>query len=80
MLTIGFVERKDKRLLDFLQVLTGAKIFPVLVEPARMRLIIARMERSQRFQQRYSRSYYVLSLPAEVRLLLRFQERGEGEG
>jgi hypothetical protein len=80
MLTIGFVERENKRLLDFLQVLTGAKIFPVLVEPARMRLIIARMERSQRFQRRYSQSYYVLSLPTEVRLLLRFQERGEGEG
>lgn len=74
VLTIGFVDGKNKQLLRYLQILTGTKIFPVLIEPRRMHLIIARMERSQRFQKRYSRAYYVLQMPVQVRILLMFQE------
>lgn len=73
-LTIGVVERKDERWLIFLQALTGTAIFPVLVEPERMRLLIARVERYQRFRQRYSRAYYVLQLPYQVRQLLLLRE------
>lgn len=78
-LTVGIVERKDEELLDFLHMLTGAAIFPVLVEPKRMNLLVARMERYQRFRKRYSRAYYVLSLPLYVRQILLFRERKERE-
>ena len=78
-LTVGIVERKDERLFAFLRMLTGATIFPVLVEPGRMDLLITRMERDQRFNKRYSQAYYVLHLPSQVRLLLLYQERREKE-
>ena len=74
VLTIGFVDGDDKQLLRYLQIFTGTKIFPVLVEPRRMHLLIARIERSQRFRQRYSRAYYVLQMPTQVRILLMLQE------
>lgn len=71
-LTVGIpeYEREQAGLLDFLQTLTGAAIFPVLVEPRRMHLLITRMERYQHFRRRYSRAYYVLQLPAQVRTVL----------
>jgi len=71
-LTIGIPEgeREQTDLLAFLQTLTGAAIFPVLVEPRRMHLLITRMERYQHFRRRYSRAYYVLQLPAQVRAVL----------
>lgn len=77
MLTLGIIERKDQRWLHYIEVLTGTAIFPVLVEPGRMRLLIARIERYQRFRQRQSRAYYILFLPLQVRhfLLLRESER-----
>jgi len=80
VLTVGFVERKNRRFLQLLQVLTGTKIFPVLVEPGRMRLIIARMERSQRFRRRYSQAYYALQMPAQMRILLILQEEKMEQG
>lgn len=73
-LTIGIIERKDEQWLDFLRVLTGTAIFPVLVEPERMRLLIARIERYQRFHQRYSRAYYTLQLPCQMRQFLLLRE------
>jgi len=74
-LTVGVIEHKDEQWLSFLQALTGTAIFPVLVEPERMRLLIARIERYQRFRQRYSRAYYVLQLPFQMRQLLFLQEK-----
>lgn len=74
-LTVGVSEHKDEQWLSFLQALTGTAIFPVLVKPERMRLLIARIERYQRFRQRYSRAYYVLQLPFQMRQLLLLQER-----
>lgn len=68
-LTVGVVERKDEQWLRVLQTLTGAEIFPVLVEPGRMRLLIARIERYQRFHRCYSRAYYVLQLSDQMRHL-----------
>lgn len=80
-LTVGIVEQKNKELCHILQLLTGAAIFPVLIEPVRMRLLIARMERYQRFRKRYSQAYYILLLPCQARLLLLlFQEQGKREG
>lgn len=74
ILTVGVTERENEALLQFLQVLTGATIFPVLVEPRRMRLLVVRIERHQRFSRRYSRAYYALQLPAQLRLLLTLRE------
>ena len=74
-LTVGVIEHKDEQWLSFLQALTGTAIFPVLVEPERMRLLIARVERYQRFRQRYSRAYYVLQLPFQMRQFLLLRER-----
>lgn len=74
VLTVGIIESKNAELLDYLQKLTGTSIFPVLVEPERMRLLVARVERYQRFRQRYSRAYYVLQLPLQVRTLLALRE------
>lgn len=73
ILTVGITERGNEALLDCLQILTGTAIFPVLVEPRRMRLLIARIELYQRFRKRYSRAYYVLQMPSQVRLILDFK-------
>lgn len=74
-LTVGITEREDEALINLLQALTGATIFPVLVEPARMRLLIMRMERCQCFNKRYSQAYYTQLLPAYVRLLLALKKQ-----
>jgi hypothetical protein len=76
MLTLGIIERKDQRWLHSIEVLTGTAIFPVLVEPGRMRLLIARIERYQRFRQRQSRAYYILFLPSQVRYFLLLRASG----
>jgi hypothetical protein len=76
-LTVGVIERKDERWLGYVRALTGMAIFPVLVEPEKMRLLIARIERYQRFRQRSSRAYYVLQLPCQMHqlFLLRASEK-----
>lgn len=77
-LTVGIIEREGVKLFALLRSITGAAICPVLVEPGRMRLMIARMERYQRFRKRSSQAYYILHLPSQARLLLLYRER-EGE-
>lgn len=79
ILTIGVIERLNEQRLGFLRALTGMAIFPVLVEPEKMGLLIARIERYQRFRQRYSKASYVLQLPFQMRqfLLLRTCERAQ---
>src|SRR4051812_48715856 len=66
MLTVGVIERKEKQWFQLMRAMTGTAIFPILVEPERMRLLLTRIERSQRFRQRYSRAVYVLQLPMQV--------------
>lgn len=75
ILTVGITRCDNNTLLDFLQILTGAAIFPVLIDPKRMGLLIARLERYRRLSQRSSRIDCALQLPAQVRLILRFKER-----
>lgn len=74
-LTVGIVAREGTRLFALLHTITGAAIFPVLVEPGRMRLLIARMERYQEFRKRSSQAYYILHMPSQVRLLLLYEQR-----
>lgn len=72
VLTVGITERENEALLAGLHMLTGMAIFPVLIEPRRMHLLIRRLERQHRFRQRSSRVSYGLQLPSQVRLLLAF--------
>lgn len=75
-LTVGVIECENTALLDFLQVLTGATVFPVLVDPKLMRLLIKRLERSQHFRHHSYQAYYALQLPSQVRLILHFNFNG----
>jgi hypothetical protein len=45
VLTVAITDRRDTSIFELLSRLTGYKIFPVLVDPERMRLLIRRMER-----------------------------------
>ena len=45
ILTVAITEPKNTRILNVLSILTGCTIFPVLVDPMRMRLLIRRIER-----------------------------------
>lgn len=75
ILTVGVIERENEALLHFLHMLTGATIFPVLIEQKRMQLLIARIERHQRLYQQERWAYYGRHYVAQVRLLLAFYER-----
>lgn len=74
-LTVGVIECDNTALLDFLQILTGTTVFPVLVDPKLMHLLIKRLERYQHFHYHSYQAYYALQLPSQVRLLLRFKGR-----
>ncbi len=45
ILTVAITKPKDTRIFNAIGALTGCSIFPVLVDPARMRLLIRRIER-----------------------------------
>lgn len=76
-LTVGIIECENTVLLAFLQALTGATVFPVLVDAKLMSLLITRLERSQHFRHLYWQAYYTLQLPSQVRLILSFKSRAE---
>lgn len=56
-LTIAISDQQPRPVVDSLKKLTGRAVFPVLVEPSRMRLLIERIERCER------RKYYQLRHP-----------------
>jgi Type II secretion system (T2SS), protein E, N-terminal domain len=47
MLTVAITDRQDISILTLLSKLTGRTIFPVLVDPVRMRLLVQRVDRYQ---------------------------------
>lgn len=59
ILTVGITNRHDTRVIDFLRRLTGRTIFPVLIDPARMRLLLHRIERNEEYRRRLSYSSYL---------------------
>lgn len=77
-LTVGITTCNSDALLIYLQVLTGATLFPVMVEPERMRLLIARVERNRRFHYLYNQTSYALLLASHARLLLAFKKEPGG--
>ena len=59
ILTVAFDERPHPTVLDGLRRLTGQIIFPVLVHPKRMRLLLQRAEFCQRYQVSHFQHYYL---------------------
>jgi len=53
VLTVAITDRHNTALIEALSKFTGCVIFPVCVEPARMRLLIKRIERCER-RRRYT--------------------------
>ena len=59
-LTIAISDQQPRPMIESLNKLTGRAVFPVLVEPARMHLLIERIERCERrkyYQLRGRRNY-----------------------
>ena len=59
ILTVAITNRHDTSVIDFLRELTGRTIFPVLIDPARMRLLLHRLERNERYRRRLSYPSYL---------------------
>ncbi len=78
VLTVAITDRHDTSLIEGLSKFTGCAIFPVLVEPARMRLLIKRIERCEQRRgypsQRFS-LLEALQIHAIV-MLLSYQVKG----
>ena len=69
VLTVAFDERPHSTVLDGLRRLTGQVIFPVLVHPKRMRLLLHRAEfcqsyRNSRFHHYYLHRFFIHSTTA----------------
>ena len=62
ILTVAITTRRDTSLIETLTRLTGRPIFPVWVSPARMRLLIQRMECWEHRRNEMLRSPHFLSL------------------
>lgn len=77
-LTVGITHQDSHALLDYLQVLTRTTVFPVLIDPKRMHLLILRVERYQRIQCLSPQAHSALQLPSQVRLILNYKRRTEG--
>lgn len=45
VLTVAITDRQDTSVIESLRSITGQAIFPVLIDPTRMRLLIQRIER-----------------------------------
>jgi hypothetical protein len=60
MLTVAITDRQDISILNLLSKLTGHTIFPVLVDPGRMHLLIQHIDRYQ--HSRSNVSDYLLYL------------------
>jgi len=48
MLTVGIADQRCTYIFKQLSALTGCTIFPVLIDPVRMHLLLRRVERSER--------------------------------
>ena len=47
ILTVAITDRQNTSVIESLRVFTGHAIFPVLIDPARMQLLIQRIERNE---------------------------------
>jgi hypothetical protein len=51
ILTVAIADRQNMAVLELLSKYTGQAIFPVLIEPNRMRLLIQRIERREQYRR-----------------------------
>ena len=51
VLTVAFTDRENTSVIESLRKITGQAIFPVLIDPSRMRLLIQRIERYEQYRQ-----------------------------
>jgi Type II secretion system (T2SS), protein E, N-terminal domain len=58
-LTVAFATQQNKSVIGSLKKLTGYEIFPVLVAPAKIHLLIHRIESYERYRRSLNRPYYV---------------------
>jgi hypothetical protein len=74
VLTVGIIDQKQMVIIDALAKLTGYTIFPVLMDPGRMRLLLRRMEHWDLYQwHRYDRRCF--SIAHTLRILHYIQYR-----
>ncbi len=62
VLTIAITDPNNRCLIYILRRLTNCDIFPVLVEPDRMRLLLQRLERNRRGKKDYPRLAFIAHL------------------
>src|SRR5260370_7852599 len=53
VLTVAITDRQNTSAIESLRKITGQAIFPVLIDPARMRLLIQRIERCEQNKQAF---------------------------
>ena len=51
VLTVAITDRQNTSVIESLRRITGQAIFPVLIDPNRMRLLIQRVERYEQYRQ-----------------------------
>ena len=62
-LTVAFIDEQSAYVIERLKKLTGQDIFPVLVNPIRMRLLLQRIEYCQPNKRLFQRSCYLYRRP-----------------
>lgn len=71
-LTIAVTRTEQKRIIQVLRGYTRKPIVTVLVEPARMRLLISRIERCQKDKRKRMKTYHGRLLEMQVCAILHF--------
>jgi len=83
VLTVAITDRQNTSVIESLRRITGQAIFPVLIDPGRMRLLIQRIERYEQYRQacstRTSEQTYYLHMRRQfqvssIMLLLAYQQ------
>jgi len=54
VLTVAITDRLNTSVIELLRSITGQAIFPVLIDPTRMRLLLQRVERYEQYRQDFS--------------------------
>ena len=54
VLTVAITDQQNTSVIESLRSITGQAIFPVLIDPTRMRLLIQRVERYEQYRQALS--------------------------
>ncbi len=70
VLTVAFIDEQSAYVIEGLKKLTGQDIFPVLVHPIRMRLLLQRIESCQHYKRLSRSSCYLYRRP--IRSMLTF--------